>query len=150
MHSFQSVQILLVEDNPDDVEITTRALAKSRIGNGLAVVRDGQEALDYLRREGDYGGNPDLPRPDLVLLDINLPRVNGLEVLARIRSDKAIARLPVIMLTASSQEEDIVRSYDAGANSFIQKPVEFEKFVHALEVIGEYWLVVARLPPKVA
>lgn len=150
MHSFQSVQILLVEDNPDDVEITTRALAKSRIGNGLAVVRDGQEALDYLRREGDYGGNPDLPRPDLVLLDINLPRVNGLEVLARIRSDKAIARLPVIMLTASSQEEDIVRSYDAGANSFIQKPVEFEKFVHALEVIGEYWLVVARLPPKAA
>ncbi len=150
MQSFQSVQILLVEDNADDVEITTRALAKSRISNRLNVVRDGQEALDYLRREGDYSGNPDLPRPDLILLDINLPRVNGLEVLQRIRCDKTIGRLPVIMLTASSQEEDIVRSYDAGANSFIQKPVEFEKFVHALEVIGEYWLVIAKLPPKAA
>ena len=150
MRSFQPVQILLVEDNPDDVEITTRALTKSRIANTLHVVRDGQEALDFLLREGAYARQQDLCHPDLVLLDLNLPRVNGIQVLDRIRADTALARLPVIMLTASSREEDIVRSYESGANTFIQKPVEFDKFVHALEVIGEYWLLIAKLPPKAA
>jgi CheY-like chemotaxis protein len=136
------VKILLVEDNPDDVLITQRALAKSRVANELHVVRDGQEALEFLFAPGDDA----VTRPDLILLDLNLPRVNGIEVLEQIRQSEDLAVIPVIMLTASDREEDIVRSYRLGSNTYIQKPVEFAKFLHALEVLGQYWIVIAKLP----
>jgi two-component system response regulator len=140
--NYKPVKILLVEDNPDDVLITRRALAKSRVANELYVVRDGQEALEYLLSQ-DEG---DTPRPDLILLDVNLPRVNGMEVLERIRRDDDLAVIPVIMLTASDREEDVVKSYRLGSNTYIQKPVEFEKFLQALDVLGQYWIVIAKLP----
>jgi len=111
----------------------------------LHVVRDGQEALEVLFREGDYG--TDTPRPDLILLDLNLPKVNGLEVLRRVRASEALSTIPVIMLSASDRDEDVVKSYEVGANTYILKPVEFEKFQHAIEVLGEYWTAIARLPP---
>jgi CheY-like chemotaxis protein len=139
MERFKPARILLVEDNPDDVLITQRALTRSRVANELHVARDGQEALDYLF--GDH------PRPDLILLDVNLPRANGIEVLTKIRSDEHLSVIPVIMLTASDREEDVVRSYTLGSNTYIQKPVHFEAFLHALEVLGEYWIVIAKLPP---
>jgi CheY-like chemotaxis protein len=143
METYKPVRILLVEDNPDDVLITRRALAKSRVANELYVVRDGQEALDHLFRGPD---DPDAPRPDLILLDVNLPRVNGMEVLEQIRRDDDLAVIPVIMLTASDREEDIVKSYRLGSNTYIQKPVEFAKFLQALDVLGQYWIVIAKLP----
>ena len=143
METYQPVRILLVEANPDDVLLTRRALAKSRVANELYVVRDGQEALDYLFRGPD---DPDAPRPDLILLDVNLPRVNGMEVLEQIRRDDDLAVIPVIMLTASDREEDIVKSYRLGSNTYIQKPVEFAKFLQALDVLGQYWIVIAKLP----
>ncbi len=145
MQSYKPVQLLLVEDNPDDVLITQRALKHSRVANDLHVTRDGQEALDFLFHHGDW--DSDTPRPDLILLDVNLPRVNGMEVLQQIRSNPQLSTIPVIMLTASDREEDIVKSYRLGSNTYIQKPVEFEKFLHALEVLGEYWIVIAKLPP---
>ena len=144
MQTFKPVQILLVEDNPDDVAITKRALSKSRVANDLHVVRDGQEALDFVLRRGV---SAEAPRPDLILLDVNLPKLNGMEVLEAIRQDERTAVIPVIMLTASGREEDVVRSYKLGSNTYIQKPVEFAKFLAALDVLGQYWIVIAKLPP---
>jgi CheY-like chemotaxis protein len=144
MKSFKPVQILLVEDNPDDVVITQRALQRSRVANELHITRDGQDALNFLERAGEWTG---APRPDLILLDVNLPRANGMEVLEHIRSKPELSVIPVIMLTASDREEDVVRSYQLGSNTYIQKPVEFEKFLRALDVLGEYWIVIAKLPP---
>ena len=148
MSSYEAIEILLVEDNPDDVEITQRALGKIRLANRLHVVRDGEEALKFLRHQGEFEDHAESPRPDLILLDLNLPKVNGKEVLAAIRHDENLATIPVIMLTASSRDEDVVESYRLGTNTFIQKPVEFDKFLHALDVIGEYWMVIAKLPPN--
>ena len=148
--SLRPAEILLVEDNPDDVEITLRAFRKVRLANTLHVVRDGQEALDFLFREGDYSDRADAPQPDVILLDLNLPKVNGLEVLDKIRASDGLSSLPVIVLTVSEQQEDVRESYKLGANTFITKPVDFEKFVHAMEILGEYWMVIARLPPKEA
>jgi DNA-binding response OmpR family regulator len=113
------------------------------VANELYVVRDGQEALEYLFHTPD---DPDTPRPDLILLDVNLPRVNGMEVLEQIRHDDDLAVIPVIMLTASDREEDVVKSYRLGSNTYIQKPVEFAKFLQALDVLGQYWIVIAKLP----
>ena len=144
-------EILLVDDNPDDVEITLRALRKMRVANKVHVVRDGQEALDFLFREREYyGGRADAPQPDLILLDLNLPKLNGLEVLEKIRASDELSTIPVIVLTVSEREEDIQRSYKLGANTYITKPVDFAKFVHATEILGEYWIVIAKLPPKAA
>ncbi len=145
MKTIKPAQVLLVEDNPDDVFITRRALERSRVANDLHVVRDGQEAMDFMFREGAFG--PNTPRPDLILLDVNLPRANGMEVLSRIRANTGTAFIPVIMLTSSDRDEDVVRSYTLGSNTYIQKPVEFDKFLHALDVLGEYWIVIATLPP---
>jgi len=142
--SFTPTQILLVEDNADDIEITQRAFTKSRVANELVVVRDGEEALELLFSRRSKG----LARPDLVLLDVNLPKVTGIEVLEKIRATEELATMPVIMLTASDRNEDVMKSYELGANTYIQKPVEFSKFVRALEVLGEYWILVAKLPPK--
>jgi two-component system response regulator len=137
------VNILLVEDNPNDVEITVRALKKGQVRNELTVARDGQEALDIL-----FGvKNGHIPKPGLILLDLNLPKVNGHEVLEKIKADPKLRRIPVIVLTASTREEDIVRTYDLGVNTFISKPVEFEDFIRMVTTIKEYWIVIATLPP---
>jgi len=137
------VQILLVEDNPQDVEITRRALERGRIRNELTVARDGQQALDILfgRAEGEK------TKPGLILLDLNLPKVGGLEVLEKIKADPKLRRIPVVVLTVSTREEDVVRSYDLGVNTFITKPVRFEDFIKAVATIEEYWIVIATLPP---
>jgi CheY-like chemotaxis protein len=142
--------ILLVEDNPSDVGLTQRALAKSRIANELVVAEDGQEALDYLFGAGAYAGREVTELPALVLLDLKLPRVDGLEVLRQIRADDRTRRLPVVILTTSREEQDVAQSYDLGANSYIRKPVDFTQFAQAIEQMGLYWLVLNEsAPPKV-
>lgn len=148
MRGLKPVQILLAEDNPDDVDFARRALRRSRVANDIHVVWDGQQALDFLLRAGNYG--IDTPRPDLILLDLNMPRVNGMEVLEKIKANDELALIPVIMLTASGRDEDVVKSYKLGANTYIEKPVEFDKFMQAVEVLGEYWIVIAKLPSEVA
>ena len=137
--------ILLVDDNPDDVELTLRAFRTNNITNKIDVARDGEEALDYLLPDGDYP-----PGPVLILLDINLPKVSGLEVLRQIRTDDRTRYLPVVVLSTSSEDRDIVESYHLGANSYVRKPVVFNEFVDAVRVLGLYWLLVnqSALPPK--
>ena len=142
--------ILLVEDNPSDVGLTQRALAKSHVANELVVAEDGQEALDYLFGAGAYAGRDVTELPALVLLDLKLPRVDGLEVLRQIRADERTRRLPVVILTTSREEQDVAQSYDLGANSYIRKPVDFTQFAQAVEHLGLYWLVLNEsAPPKV-
>jgi two-component system response regulator len=139
--------ILLVEDNPDDELLTLRALQKNRILNEVVVARDGQEALDYLFGTGIYQGRDLADAPQLVLLDLSLPRVDGHEVLRRIRSDPRTHLQPVVILTTSSEERDIVSSYELGANSYIRKPVDFEQFIEAVRQLNLYWLVLNVPPP---
>jgi two-component system response regulator len=139
--------ILLVEDNPDDVDLTLRAFKRSKIANEIIVARDGTEALDYLFGTGSHVVRESRPAPEVVLLDLNLPKVNGLEVLRRLRADERTRRLPVVVLTSSSEESDIVRSYDLGANSFVRKPVDFAQFLEAAAQLGLYWLVLNQSPP---
>jgi two-component system response regulator len=142
--------ILLVEDNPSDVGLTQRALAKSHVANELVVAEDGQEALDYLFGAGAHAGREVTELPALVLLDLKLPRVDGLEVLRQIRADDRTRRLPVVILTTSREEQDVAQSYDLGANSYIRKPVDFTQFAQAVEHLGLYWLVLNEpAPPKV-
>jgi len=129
--------ILLVDDSPDDVALTLRAFRTNNITNKVDVAPDGEEALKYMLREGERR-----PKPVLILLDINLPKVNGLEVLRRIRADERTRHLPVVMLSTSSEDRDIVESYDLGANSYVRKPVVFNEFVDAVKVLGLYWLLV--------
>ena len=141
--------ILLVEDNPSDVGLTQRALAKSRIANELLVAEDGEEALDYLFASGKHTGRDESNIPALVLLDLKLPGVDGLEVLRQIRADPRTSRLPVVILTTSKEEQDVAQSYDLGANSYIRKPVDFTQFAQAVEHLGLYWLVLNETaPPK--
>ena len=139
--------ILLVEDNPDDVELTRRALERNRIGNVVAVARDGVEALEFLFREGAFADRDSADMPQLVLLDLKMPRLGGLEVLRRMRADERTRLLPVVILTSSREERDLVDGYASGANSFIQKPVDFEQFVEAVRQLGLYWLVLNEAPP---
>ena len=139
--------ILLVEDNPSDIGLTQRALAKSHIANEMVVVEDGQEALDYLFGGGQYTGRDLNELPALVLLDLKLPRVAGLEVLRQIRAHERTSRIPVVILTTSQEQEDIAQSYDLHANSYIRKPVDFTKFVQAIQHMGLYWLVLNEPPP---
>jgi two-component system response regulator len=135
----KSRAILLVEDNPDDAELAMRAFAKSAPKHDLILARDGVEALDYLLGTGPHAAEPP-PAPDLVLLDLKLPRVDGLEVLRRLRAEERTRHLPVVVLTSSEQEEDIVNSYKLGANSYVRKPVDFGQFVQAAQQLGAYWL----------
>ena len=135
-------KILLVEDDPDDEALTLRALRKSRIMNDVIVARDGAQALDYL-----LAGGPAGQFPAVVLLDLKLPKVDGLEVLRRIRADKRTRCLPVVILTSSKEEQDIVTSYDLGANSYIRKPVDFAQFTDAVKQLGLYWLLLNEPPP---
>jgi CheY-like chemotaxis protein len=141
------VTILLVEDNLQDIEITKRAFAKGRVRNDLLVVRDGEEALDYLYRRGKFQDPASSPRPGMILLDLNLPKLGGLEVLQRIKHDESLKTIPVIVLTVSQREQDIVRSYDLGVNTYIQKPVEFENFMRVINSVHDYWVLIATLPP---
>jgi CheY-like chemotaxis protein len=139
------VEILLVEDNPRDAELTQRALRQHRLANRLAHVKDGQEALDWLFRAGP-GEVDAITRPKIVLLDLKLPKVDGLEVLRRIRSDPRTQLIPVVVLTSSREESDVVKSYKLGVNSYIVKPVDFDNFTAAVAEIGHYWLVVNQGP----
>ena len=137
--------ILLVEDNADDEALTLRAFAKNKITNPVTVVRDGAEALDYLFRAGPYAGISG-ERPQVVLLDLKLPKIDGLEVLRRIRADPRTAVLPVVILTSSKQESDVVEGYRSGCNSYVRKPVNFDQFVEAARQLGLYWLLLNEPP----
>jgi two-component system response regulator len=141
--------ILLIEDNPSDVELTRRALGKGHILNKLIVASDGQEALDYLFGTGAYAGRDISDFPTLTLLDLKLPKVSGLDVLRRIRTEVITRRMPVVILTSSREEQDMAASYDLGVNSYIRKPVDFERFVQSVAQLGLYWLVLNEDPPKV-
>lgn len=132
--------ILLVEDNPDDEALTLRAFSKNKIPNPVVVARDGVEALDYLMGKGTYSGRDLSVMPVVILLDLKLPRIDGLEVLRRIRADDRTSLLPVVVLTTSKEAQDILQSYRLGANSYIRKPVDFERFIQAVSQLGVYWL----------
>jgi two-component system response regulator len=138
--------LLLVEDNPDDEALTLRALNKHNLANKVVVTRDGQEALDYLFGEGEYSGRDTSQPPQVILLDLKLPKVDGLQVLERLRAEPATQRIPVVVLTSSNEERDMVRSYDLGANSYVRKPVDFEQFLEAARQLGLYWLVLNEVP----
>jgi CheY-like chemotaxis protein len=142
--------ILLVEDNPADIKITERALRESAMPVQLIAARDGQEALEYLQQSGAQAGNQEWRRPDLILLDLNLPRLSGQEVLRRVRAMKAFRTLPVIVLTTSRREEDIQDMYAAGANTYFEKPADFDRFIEVLRTIKRYWLDMALLPPALS
>jgi len=135
-------KILLVEDNPDDIFIIERAIREAKIINQLFITRDGQEGWDFLKHQGKYSDVASSPKPGLILLDINLPKLNGLELLKMIKEDPDLKRIPTVMLTVSRRDEDILKGYNHGCNSFIQKPVEFEKFVETVRQIGLYWGII--------
>ena len=137
------IEILLVEDNPADVRLTQEALREGKVRNNLHIARDGEEALAFLRREGE-------PRPDLILLDLNLPRRDGREVLKEIKSDRRLMTIPVVVLTTSAAEADIVKSYSLHANCYITKPVDLEQFITVVKSIDDFWLTIVKLPPDKA
>jgi two-component system, chemotaxis family, response regulator Rcp1 len=139
------VEILLVEDNPGDVRLTREALKEGKVRNNLHVVSDGVEALAFLRREGKY---VDAVRPDLILLDLNLPRKDGRQVLEEIKEDAALRPIPVVILTSSQAEQDIVRAYDLHANCYVSKPVDLDQFIHVVKSLEDFWFTIVKLPPR--
>ena len=141
----KEVQILLVEDNEGDVVLTLEALRAAKVTNGIQVVKDGEAALQYLRKEGIY---KNMETPDLILLDINLPKVDGMEVLTEIKNDEGLAFIPVVMLTTSDSDKDILKSYQHHANCFITKPVDFASFMHVVHMIKDFWIDIVKLPNK--
>lgn len=140
--------ILLVEDNPDDEVLTLDALDANHVGNAVVVARNGVEALDYLFGDGAYAGRNTLDLPAVVLLDLKLPKIDGLEVLRRIRADERTQLLPVVILTSSNEEEDRLKGYSLGANSYVRKPVDFDEFIKAAGQLGLYWLLLNQTPPE--
>lgn len=145
LRSSRPVEILLVEDNPGDVRLTREALKEGKIRNNLNVVGDGVEALRYLRREGPYAEST---RPDLILLDLNLPRMDGREVLEAVKADPSLRLIPVVVLTSSAAEQDIVRAYDLHANCYVSKPVDLDQFIHVVKSIEDFWFSIVKLPPE--
>lgn len=148
MTAKRSIRILLAEDDPDDRLLTRRALSKSRLANTIHMVEDGEELMDFLRREGDYTDPEDAPRPGLILLDLNMPRMDGREALRKIKSDPNLRRIPVIVLTTSEADQDILQSYDLGVNAFVTKPVTFDGLADAIQALGEFWFQIVKLPPS--
>lgn len=146
----ESVEILLVEDNPSDAELALHALKKCKVANHILHVRDGAEALDFLFRRGEYSARHDENRPVLVLLDLKLPKVDGLQVLKQIKSDPRTKAIPVILLTSSKEESDMAAGYQLGVNSYIQKPVNFGEFQEVVRQLGMYWLLMNSKPPSAA
>lgn len=140
------IHILLVEDNPGDAELTREALADAKIANTLSVVVDGEEAMDFLHTRGPHA---DVDRPDVVLLDLNLPKMDGREVLAAIKGDPELRRLPVIVMTTSAADDDIARAYDDHANAYIQKPIDFDEFIRTVRSVENFWLSIVKLPTRV-
>jgi CheY-like chemotaxis protein len=140
------ITILLADDDPDDRRLTQDAFAESRLANDLRFVEDGQELLDYLRRDGRFGEDGAAPRPGLILLDLNMPKVDGREALEAIKADPTLRSIPIVVLTTSKSEEDVFRSYDLGVNSFITKPVSFKGLVEVVRVLGHYWFEIVELP----
>lgn len=144
-NSTRLIEILMVEDNPGDVRLTREAMKEGKIGNRLSVVSDGVEALEFLRRQGRFA---DAPRPDLILLDLNLPRKDGREVLAEIKFDPALRTIPVVVLTTSHADEDVVRAYNLHANCYITKPVDFNQFMKVVQQIDDFWVNLVTLPKR--
>ena len=140
------IEILLVEDNPDDLEMSLHALRKAKIANRIQVARDGQEALDFIFCEGDFAGRKLENGPKVILLDLKLPKVDGLEVLKRIKSDPLTRKIPVVILTSSKEQNDVIESYDLGTNSYIVKPVSLDQFVAAVQNMGMYWMLLNQPP----
>jgi two-component system response regulator len=140
--------IMLVEDNPDDEELTLRALRKASIANDVFVARDGREALDFLFGTGQHAGREPQTMPAVVLLDLKLPKLDGIDVLQRMRADPRTRLVPVVVLTSSSEDEDMLRSYQSGANSYVRKPIEFSEFAHAVTQLGMYWMLINQTPPS--
>jgi two-component system response regulator len=140
--------ILIVEDNPDDEEFTLRALHKARVANEIVVVRDGREALDYLYAEGAYAGRDATDVPAVVLLDLKLPKLSGIDVLRRMRAEAATRLVPVVVLTSSNEDEDMLDSYESGANSYVRKPVAFAAFADAVAKLGAYWMLLNEPAPR--
>ncbi len=141
----RSAEFLLVEDNPGDVRLTREALLESKVRNNLSVAEDGEEALKFLRRESPYGN---APRPDIILLDLNLPKKDGREVLSEIKSDPALRRIPVVVITSSEAEQDILQTYDLHVNCYVTKPVDLDQFIKVVRSIEDFWLTIVRLPSE--
>jgi chemotaxis family two-component system response regulator Rcp1 len=141
----KNIEILLVEDNPADIRLAQEAFKDAKVHNILYTVEDGEEAMAFLRREGKYA---DASRPDLILLDLNLPKKDGREVLAEIKTDEHLKLIPVVILTVSKDEEDILKTYNLHANCYITKPIDFEQFMKVVKTIEEFWLTIVKLPPK--
>jgi DNA-binding response OmpR family regulator len=139
-------RILIVEDDPNDVELTLTALSEYNLANEVVITRDGQQALDYLYCRGEFAGRPD-DHPAVMLLDLKLPKVDGLEVLKRVKSDERLKMLPVVVLTSSHEEKDMMRSYSLGVNAYVVKPVDFHEFVNAVKELGAFWAIVNQPPP---
>jgi two-component system response regulator len=147
MSPMEQVEILLAEDNANDAEMTLRALRGKNLANKVHWVKDGAEALDFMFRTGAYAGRPEAATPKLVLLDIKMPKVDGIEVLRRLKGDPATRNVPVVVMTSSNEDRDLVESYRLGVNSYIVKPVEFEAFLETVARIGLYWVLTNRMPP---
>jgi len=145
MDKFENVDVLLVEDNPADAELALRALRKGKLANNIIWVKDGAEALEFIFRTGAYAGRPD-QNPKLILLDIKLPKVDGIEVLKRMKADERMRTIPVVMVTSSAVERDLIETYKLGVNSYVVKPVDFEQFSKTVGEIGFYWMLVNKAP----
>lgn len=147
IHSnYEAIDILLVEDNPYDAEMTLRSLQKKHLGNPVEWVKDGAEALDFIFGQGAYANRAHLPAPRLILLDIKLPKISGIEVLKKIKADPALKTIPVVILTSSAEDQDLLQSYELGVNSYIVKPVDFEKFQEEVAKVGFYWMLMNQTP----
>jgi CheY-like chemotaxis protein len=142
-NNLRAAEVLLVEDSPGDVRLTREALKEGKVRNNLSVVNDGVEALEFLRRQGKYA---EAPRPDIVLLDLNMPRKDGREVLAEMKSDESLKRIPVVILTTSEAEQDILKTYDLHANCYLTKPVDLEQFISIVKSVEDFWLTIVQLP----